>query len=483
MATSVSLISSVSSYVAAMGRRLDGRQALAHWVQLDPSLTLFAHIGELAESCREAGPKDQDRLLGALLRAARDDELAQLVVVAGLSQRRPVSSRPGGELAPAGRIWPPWRPTCSASAGPRWRSLPPPARNGQCLPDRLGLALVDQAEMPERRGTEDGAALSSVRAPRRRELRAAARQVRIERVAEPACEYRRPVAEALATQIVQARAGWAHLGSCCPARLPHPSGRLFDRRGGRSPGLHPGGGASGAVPGRARVGGLEPCCRSASSPRARPSTTSTRSTLVETSTTPPIRRAGTMGGEGLGPNRAGRRGRGPKAFRACWMPATRAPASRSGSTPPGGVAGFDLCFCAPKSVSVAWAPAPPSFLVRGAPMTAPRPRPSMPSRPRSSGRRRGRRPPVGGDPGLSRCCSPSSQLPGRRPPVAHRARSSGRSGRDWTGTPGTRRAGTGGREVDGGRIHEVFDLCRQGSRRRDSGRRGRPAPGDRKPTS
>ena len=45
----------------------------------------------------------------------------------------------------------------------------------------------------------------------------------------------------------------------------------------------------------------------------------------------------------------------------------------------------------------------------------------------------------------------------------------GARGGTGPGHPGTRAPGTGGREVGGGRTHEVFDLCRQGARRRDSG--------------
>ena len=86
MAPSPSLISSFVSYVVATGDHLSGRQALAHWARSQPPLTPFS-IGELVGACREAGPGDQDRLLGALLAVADNDQLAQPAIIAALSRR------------------------------------------------------------------------------------------------------------------------------------------------------------------------------------------------------------------------------------------------------------------------------------------------------------------------------------------------------------------------------------------------------------
>ena len=203
MTTPPSLISSVSGYVALLGQRLAGRQALARWACLEPSLARFAHTGELACACREAGPEEQDRLLVAMLAVARDDQLAQLVVVAGLSRRlasavaawkRGGASRTDLVNLEADLVSGCWAAVVAVAAA---------LAGGEVQPARLGLALLDQARR-------------SVRAPRRRELRAAARQVSLERSAEPAAEDCQPVAEELAAEIGDAvRAGRI---SACAAR-------------------------------------------------------------------------------------------------------------------------------------------------------------------------------------------------------------------------------------------------------------------------
>lgn len=211
MATPTSLISSVSSYVEAAGRRPPALRAYARWCASDPRLSPYRSLPDAVRACREACPEHQDDLLASLLAVAPGGPLAQLGTVAALSRhlgsavsswRRAGASPPDLAVLQADLVSECW----AVVAG-----LAEAARNGRPLPPRLALAIVDRAR-------------AAVRNPRRRELRARARQAPFPASRE-AGGLARPVAEALALEIRDAvRAGRISAKAAAPVFLTRVAG-------------------------------------------------------------------------------------------------------------------------------------------------------------------------------------------------------------------------------------------------------------------
>ena len=212
MAQTHSLISAVSGYVNTTGKHLSGRQALARWAEAQPELRRFVLIGDLASKCRDAKPDDQDRLLLAVVSVADGDHLAQLTAVACLSRklgavvagwRRAGASAPDLQVLEADLVSEAWSAVANAAAC---------LAAGQPLPPRLGLVLVDKAR-------------HAVRASRRRELRSAGREVRLDNLDGFACAPERPASERLAAEIAAAvRAGRISAKAAAPVFLTRVAG-------------------------------------------------------------------------------------------------------------------------------------------------------------------------------------------------------------------------------------------------------------------
>ena len=189
----------------AMGRRLAGLQAFARWSASDPRLARYRSLPEVVRACRDGSPELQDALLGALLGAAAGDPLAKLAAVAALSRRLAgaVSAwrRAGASSSDLAVLEADLVSECWAAVS----ALAASAAAGEPLPPRAALAVVDRAR-------------GAVRGPRRRELRAAGRQVSLGgQLPQLAHEDQAPPAEELARQIGAAvRAG--HLSA--PAARP-----------------------------------------------------------------------------------------------------------------------------------------------------------------------------------------------------------------------------------------------------------------------
>lgn len=212
MASSRSLLSSVSSYVEAAGNRYTGRQALARWARSQPSLRPFRTIGEVVRSCRQAPLPEQDRLLGALVASAGGEPLGQLAVLAGLSRhlgsvlacwRRGGTNPVDLAVLEADLV-----SECWGAVALLYSNLDA----GGPLPGRVSLTLV-------------AAARHSVRTPLRRELRAAARRDEVEQLAGFSAAEERPVAEQLADEIGRAvRAGRISATAAAPVFLTRVAG-------------------------------------------------------------------------------------------------------------------------------------------------------------------------------------------------------------------------------------------------------------------
>ena len=145
MAPTTSLVTSVAGYVAATGNHLAGRQALARWASSQPALRDFSTLAEVVAACRDGAPEQQDRVLGALLRVAHDDQLAQLTVISALgrklgaavsSWRRSGASPADLELLQADLVTRCWEVVAATAAAIADGAAPPP---------RLALELVGQA--------------------------------------------------------------------------------------------------------------------------------------------------------------------------------------------------------------------------------------------------------------------------------------------------------------------------------------------------
>jgi DNA-directed RNA polymerase specialized sigma24 family protein len=212
MATTTSLIASVTSYVSKTGSHLSGRQALARWSVSQPSLGAFPAVADLVSACRDGSPADQDRLLGALVSVAHGDHLAQLTVIAALSRRlsATVATWRRAGVSPADldalqadlvtRLWEvlTTRAVAAAAAAP--------------LTPHLGVELVGQA-------------LDELRVQRRRERRAGAHNVYLDGWSGLAAPPGRTAAEALAEEIGSAvRAGRISARAAAPVFLTRVMG-------------------------------------------------------------------------------------------------------------------------------------------------------------------------------------------------------------------------------------------------------------------
>ena len=212
MATTTSLITSVTNYVSKTGSNLSGRQALARWSVSQPSLGVFPALPDLVSACRQGTPAGQDRLLGALVSVADGDHLAQLTVIAALSRRLSATIaiwRRAG-VSPADldalqadlvtRLWEVVAMHAAAAAA------------GAPLPPHLGVELVGQA-------------LDELRVQRRRERRAGARNVYLDGCNGLAAPPGRTAAEALAEEIGSAvRAGRISAKAAAPVILTRVMG-------------------------------------------------------------------------------------------------------------------------------------------------------------------------------------------------------------------------------------------------------------------
>jgi hypothetical protein len=207
MATTTSLIASVTSYVSTTGRHLSGRQALARWSASQPHLRTFPALADLVSACRDGRPADQDRLLGAVVSVADGDHLAQLTVIAGLSRRLSATVatwRRAGvspvdlEALQADLVTRLWEVIGMHAVA---------ATAGVPLPPHLGVELVGQA-------------LDELRVHRRRERRAGAREVCLDGRTGLVPAAGLTAAEALADEIGSAvRAGRISAKAAAPVFL------------------------------------------------------------------------------------------------------------------------------------------------------------------------------------------------------------------------------------------------------------------------
>lgn len=87
MTTTCKLIDSVVAHVETAGASTAGKRTAKQWTTHDPDLAAFSSPADVVGFCRQAAPRDKDRILRALLRIAPDDEWAQLTVLAVLAPR------------------------------------------------------------------------------------------------------------------------------------------------------------------------------------------------------------------------------------------------------------------------------------------------------------------------------------------------------------------------------------------------------------
>ena len=211
MAAPISLISSVSAYVEAAGRRSSALQAYARWSASEPCLSRYRCLPDAVGACRSATPEDQDAVLCSLLAVATTEPLAQLAVIAALSRRlgsalsswrRSGASPSDLQVLQADLVSECWATVAELAAR---------LSAGEALPARLAVVIVDRAR-------------AAVRAPRRRELRARARQGPLG-AALTAATVARPAAEALALEIRDAvRAGRISAKAAAPVFLTRVAG-------------------------------------------------------------------------------------------------------------------------------------------------------------------------------------------------------------------------------------------------------------------
>lgn len=81
-----SLISAISSYVAATSTTLAGHRSMAAWALARPAFARYTSIAEVVRDCRHSGPQRQDLLLAELV-SVPGDELAHLAALASLSRK------------------------------------------------------------------------------------------------------------------------------------------------------------------------------------------------------------------------------------------------------------------------------------------------------------------------------------------------------------------------------------------------------------
>jgi DNA-directed RNA polymerase specialized sigma24 family protein len=226
MPQTTSFISAVTAYVSTTGKRLPGHQALARWAKAQPDLGRFVLIGDLASKCRDGTPDEQDRLLLGLVSVAEGDHLAQLTAVACLSRklgavvagwRRAGASATDLQGLEADLVSEAWSAVAHAAARLAAGEPPPP---------RLGLVLVDSSR-------------HAVRGARRRQLRAAGRQVHLHDLDGFGCAPERLVNERLAVEIAAAvRAGRISAKAAAPVFLTRVAG-FSPEEAGRRLGMSP----------------------------------------------------------------------------------------------------------------------------------------------------------------------------------------------------------------------------------------------------
>ena len=211
MAHTTDPITALVETVEHLGRRREGRAAVCRWAVSESALAEWVTGGELASACRSARFAVQDHLLESLLRVAAGDELAQLTVVAGLSDRlRSVARRWARAGVTAGEL----RSMEADLVAECWAAasrLAEQVASGHPLPARLGLRLVD-------------AAVEAVRVPRRRERRHAARTVPLSPAVHGVARAR-TAADELALEVADAvRAGRLTLTAARPVFLTRVAG-------------------------------------------------------------------------------------------------------------------------------------------------------------------------------------------------------------------------------------------------------------------
>lgn len=183
-------IQALVDHLEALSVRRSSCRRVAGWAATEPVLCGYPTPAHVAAAIRIARPIEQDALVGALIRLAAEDDLAQLTVVAGLSRRlgwivtgwRRAGVPPGelGELE-------------SDLLCGCWMAVAALARSfggGGEVPPRLAMSIVQTA-------------WQEVRAPRRRQRRHDSR--RDGSITQPRSQPAvAPAGEELATVIVSA---------------------------------------------------------------------------------------------------------------------------------------------------------------------------------------------------------------------------------------------------------------------------------------
>lgn len=191
MTTCPAAIQALVDHLEALSIRPASRRRALGWAACEPILSGRSTPARLAEAIRAAGPVDQDALVGALLRLAAKDDLAQLTILAGLSRRLgwivagwKRAGVPGSELLTLE----------SDLVSEGWMAVAAIARgigSGEDPPPRPAMAIVQQA-------------WQQVRGPRRRQRRHDARhESSVDQCPAPAGPTV-PAGEALAAAIVSA---------------------------------------------------------------------------------------------------------------------------------------------------------------------------------------------------------------------------------------------------------------------------------------
>ena len=212
MLSSPSPIHLLQSRFELEGSGLRARRTYEGWVLVRPELDGWTDPAGLARACRQAAIPERDGLLVALLSVAAADQLAQLTVMAGLADRlavvvrgwrragTPLSDLEAMETDLVAECWVATARLAAELAG------------GRTSPPRVSWWLVDQAR-------------ERVRVPRRRELRAAARQVRLPDSAPARNSDPRTTAERLAIELADAvHQGRVSLAAVRPVFLTRVAG-------------------------------------------------------------------------------------------------------------------------------------------------------------------------------------------------------------------------------------------------------------------
>ncbi|HET9060526.1 MAG TPA: hypothetical protein VFN61_11440 [Acidimicrobiales bacterium] len=185
-----SLISAISSYVAATSTTLAGRRCMAAWALTRPGLARYKSVAELVRECRDSGPQRQDKLLTELLSVPADG-LAHIAILASLSPRLSgvlATWRRGGASATD------LKDLEAALVSECWAeilALSDALSEGHGCPEGLAVLIVERARQ-------------RVRAARRREVRALYRRMPIAVVGTWAAGPERSTAERLGDEVAEA---------------------------------------------------------------------------------------------------------------------------------------------------------------------------------------------------------------------------------------------------------------------------------------